>query len=100
MLRLQNIRIVVVEDRSDVRLLIAEFLAKRGAVVFTAKNGFEGIRSVRENRPDIVLSDLSMPGMDGFELLANVRALGHSGGGDVPVIAMTGYGPSYGRKSH
>ena len=99
MLRFQNITIVIVEDNSDVRLLIADFLAKNGAVVFAAKNGLEGFALVRKNRPDVVLSDINLPGRNGFELLADIRALGRHGGGNVPVIAMTAFGRALGREA-
>ena len=90
---LENVKIVVVDDRPDFRFLVAKFLAERGAHVVAAKNAFEGIRLVREIRPDIVLSDLNMPGRTGFELLADIRALRGEEGGSVPVIAETAFGP-------
>jgi CheY-like chemotaxis protein len=88
---LQNVRIIIVDDSSDVRLLIARFLAEQGAQVFAAKNAFEGLRLVREIRPDVVLSDLNMPRRSGFELLADIRGLSRTEGGSIPVIAMTAY---------
>jgi CheY-like chemotaxis protein len=72
---LQNVKIVLIDDNSGVRLLIARSLAGRGAQVFAAKNAFAGLRLVRKIGPDVVLSDLSMPGRNGFELLADIRAL-------------------------
>src|SRR5262249_33664788 len=86
---LQNVEIVLVDDHSDIRLLIARFLSSHGAVVFTAKNAAEGSRLVREIHPDVVLSDLNMPGRDGFELLADIQDLSRSQGRTIPVIAMT-----------
>ena len=77
--------------RLNLRLLIARFLVGRGAQVFAAKNAFEGLRVVREIRPDLVLSDINMPGRSGVELLADIRSIGRSDGGCVPVIAMTAY---------
>jgi CheY-like chemotaxis protein len=87
---LANTRILIVDDKADFRLLIARFLARRGAQVFAAKNAFEGLRLVHEIRPDIVLSDINMPGRSGLQFLADIRNLGPDHG-NVPVIAMTAY---------
>ncbi|MBV9873094.1 MAG: response regulator [Verrucomicrobia bacterium] len=88
---LLNIKIVVVDDNPDIRLLIARFLAEHGAQVFSAKNAIEGLRLVREIHPNVVLSDLAMPGRNGFELLADIRSLDRYAGGSVPVVAMTAH---------
>jgi CheY-like chemotaxis protein len=52
-----------------------------------AKNAFEGIEAIKNTHPDLVSSDIKMPGMNGFELLDEIRALGSDAGGSVPVIA-------------
>ena len=88
---LEGIRIIVVEDKGDFLLLITAFLDRHGAQVSAAKNAIEGLRLVREICPDVVLSDINMPGRNGIELLADIRALGRNDGGSVPVIAMTAY---------
>ncbi len=62
-----------------------------GANVVVARNAFEGLEAIKNNHPNLVLSDIKMPGMDGFELLREIRALGPNAGGSVPVIAMTAY---------
>jgi CheY-like chemotaxis protein len=56
-----------------------------------AKNGFEGLEATKNTRPDLVVSDIQMPGMDGFELLREIRAFGLDTGGSIPVIAMTAF---------
>jgi two-component system, chemotaxis family, CheB/CheR fusion protein len=81
--------IVVVEDHDDIRGYLATFLIRLGAKVVEAKNAFEGLQAVKTYRPDIVLSDIVMPGRDGFGLLGEIRGQGPDAGGDVPVIAMT-----------
>ncbi|HEX3443831.1 MAG TPA: response regulator [Chthoniobacterales bacterium] len=86
--RLSELTIVVVEDHDDVRRYLGLFLEQLGANLVLARNGFEGIDAIKNNRPDLVLSDIKMPGMDGFELLREIRALGPDEG-RVPVIAMT-----------
>jgi CheY-like chemotaxis protein len=87
--RLSNLTIVVVEDHDDARRYLGLFLNQMGANVVLARNGFEGLEATKNNRPNLVVSDLKMPGMDGFALLREIRALGPNAGGNVPVIAMT-----------
>ena len=87
--RLNNLTIVVVEDHDDARRYLGLFLDRLGANVVVARNAFEGLEAIKNNRPDLVVSDITMPGMDGFGLLREIRALGPDAGGSVPVIAMT-----------
>jgi CheY-like chemotaxis protein len=65
------------------------FLDRLGANVLLARNAFECLDAIKNHFPNLVLSDITMPGMDGFELLREIRALGSDAGGSVPVIAMT-----------
>jgi CheY-like chemotaxis protein len=87
--RLSHLTIVIVEDHDDARRYLSIYLGRLGATVVTAKNGWEGLEAIKNNSPRVVLSDIAMPGMDGFELLREIRALGADGEGRVPVIAMT-----------
>jgi CheY-like chemotaxis protein len=82
-----GLTIVVVEDHDDARRYVGLFLDRLGANVLLAKNASEGLNAIKNNPPHFVLSDINMPGMDGFGLLREIRALGS--GGNVPVIAMT-----------
>ena len=86
---LADLKIVLVEDHDDARRYLELFLSDLGAKVVVARNGHEGPKAVKDSSPDLVLSDIKMPGMDGFELLREIRALGPNAGGSVPVIAMT-----------
>ena len=87
--RLNNLTIVVVDDNKDLLRYLGVFLGRLGATVAMATNAIEGIEAVKNNRPNLVLSDISMPVRDGFELLSDIRALGPDAGGSVPVVAMT-----------
>jgi len=87
--RLSNLAIVVVEDHNDTRRFLGIFLGDLGAKVVLAGNAIEGLAAVKTYHPNLVLSDISMPGRDGFGLLSDIRALGPDAGGSVPVIAMT-----------
>jgi CheY-like chemotaxis protein len=84
-----GLTIVVVEDHDDARTALGRFLEHLGTNVVLARNAFEGIEAVKNSRPNLVLSDISMPGRDGFALLRDIRALGPQGGDTVPVVAMT-----------
>jgi CheY-like chemotaxis protein len=87
--RLSNLTIVVVDDNNDVRRYVGAFLGHLGANVAVTENAIEALDAVKTYRPNLVLSDISMPGRDGFGLLNDIRALGPDVGGSVPVIAMT-----------
>jgi CheY-like chemotaxis protein len=82
-----DLTIVVVEDHDDARRYVGLFLDRLGANVLLARNASEGLDAIKNTLPHFVLSDINMPGMNGFELLREIRALGS--GGNVPVIAMT-----------
>ena len=90
--RLSNLTIVVVEDHDDARRYLGLFLDRLGAKVVVAGNGFEGLEAIKNNGPNLVVSDIQMPGMGGLELLREIRALGPDAGGSVPVIAITAFG--------
>jgi CheY-like chemotaxis protein len=87
--RRSNLTIVVVDDHKDLRRYLGIFLGHLGANIAVAENAIAGLEAVKTYRPNLVLSDISMPGRDGFGLLSDIRALGPDAGGNVPVIAMT-----------
>jgi DNA-binding NarL/FixJ family response regulator len=78
---LADLRIVVVEDHDDARRYLDLFLGQLGAKVIVARNAFEGLEAIKNTHPDLVLSDIKMPGMNGFELLDEIRALGSDAAG-------------------
>ncbi len=81
-------RVVLVEDNQDLRESLRELLEMRGLQVVEARDGIEGLALILDTKPDIALVDISLPGLDGYELARRVRsALGAS----VHLIAMTGY---------
>ncbi len=71
--------------------MIGEFLEKHGSKVITNGDVFVGLRAIRENHPNIVLSDIHLPDREGFELLRDIRGLSREDDGKVPVIAMTAF---------
>jgi CheY-like chemotaxis protein len=66
-------RILVVEDDISVRLTISQLLSERGYEVTTAADGFDALLRLQQEVPHLILSDLNMPQMSGFELLSVVR---------------------------
>jgi CheY-like chemotaxis protein len=88
---LSDLIIVVVEDHDDARRYLGAFLHQLGADVILARDAIQGIEAIKNSRPHLVVSDIQMPGADGFELLRQIRALGSDSGGGVPVIAMTAF---------
>jgi CheY-like chemotaxis protein len=89
--RLSHCTIIVVEDHDDARTYLGKFLSRLGANVTLAKDGVEGLEAVKNNDPNLVITDLQMPRVDGFELLKAIRALDPDGKGSVPIIAMTAF---------
>lgn len=82
-------RIAIVEDNKDVRDLLLLKLRRLGHNVFDAADGEEGLRVVLEERPDLALVDLGLPGIDGFQLARQVR---EQLGPDVVLVAVSGFG--------
>jgi len=87
--RLSGRTIIVVEDHDDARLAMETLFDRMGATVVTAKDGVEGLEAVKKHHPNLVVTDLHMPRMDGFDLLREIRALPPDAGGNTPVIALT-----------
>ncbi len=84
---LQGINLLVVEDIGESRQFLCNFLTRRGATVHTAENGQQGFAAFQEYHPDIVLTDIRMPVMDGLEMVSAIRALDD----DMPVIFLTAH---------
>jgi PAS domain S-box-containing protein len=86
---LAGAHVLVVEDQPDGRELVARIITERGGRVSTAVNASEAIARFTEEPPHLVISDIAMPGMNGYELLNRLRALEE--GRRVPAIALTPY---------
>jgi CheY-like chemotaxis protein len=81
--------ILVADDNADARLLIRILLERCRATVMSASNGFDALNLARSCRPNLLISDISMPLMDGYELLARLRQLNFQDGVRTPAIAIT-----------
>jgi signal transduction histidine kinase/ActR/RegA family two-component response regulator len=88
--RLDGVRILVVEDDADNREMLVEALELSGAVATPAASAREALELARSARPDVIVSDISMPGEDGYDLIRGLRALSPEMR-EVPAIALTAH---------
>jgi CheY-like chemotaxis protein len=89
--RFDGLKVLVVDDEADTRQLLATVLGQCGALVTTASSAEEALALLESLQPDVLVSDIGMPGTDGFELISKVRALPAKRGGRIPAIALTAY---------
>jgi CheY-like chemotaxis protein len=87
---LADVRVLVVDDDSTNRELLTAILARCGANVHTAASAEEAFEAMPGFRPHLIVSDIGMPGQDGYALIRRVRALAAEAGGLTPAIALTG----------
>lgn len=85
-----NRTILVIDDTESSLFLLQKFFQKAGYLVFTAENGREGLEAALMHLPDIIVSDVVMPEMDGFELCAKIKA--HPKTHAIPIILLTAKG--------
>ncbi len=88
---LAGVSVLVVDDESDARELLRVVLQKSGAQVRLAGSAEEGLSILKEWKPDVLLSDIGMPGHDGYDLIRQIRLLPHREGGSIPAAALTAY---------
>jgi PAS domain S-box-containing protein len=88
---IKGLRLLVVDDEEATRELLRAVLERAGAQVETARSASEAVVSFQQNRPDILLTDIAMPGEDGYSLIRRIRALPADQGGRVPAVALTGH---------
>jgi CheY-like chemotaxis protein len=90
------LRVLVVEDHRDAAEMLRDLLEMNGFEVQVALTGPEGVRAAREYHPDVILCDLGLPGMDGYEVAAALRMA--PGGARQRLVALTGYGQDEDRR--
>ena len=89
-------KILVVEDNLTTRTLMVEYLQRRGFAVIAADNGLEGVKTASSERPDLVLMDVNMPELDGWEAARQIHA--SAGLETLPIIALTAHALSDDRR--
>jgi PAS domain S-box-containing protein len=91
---LHGVSVLIVDDEADARSLVRHVLEERGAVVFEAPSTEDGFSIVKEKKPTLVLSDIGMPGEDGYEFIKKLRKLADDQGGKTPAVAITAFARS------
>jgi CheY-like chemotaxis protein len=89
--RLDGVRVLVVDDAPYVRDVVTDILEQDGAVVTAAETAEKALELLQRERPNVLLSDLTMPGKGGYWLIGQVRALPPERGGATPAAAFTAY---------
>lgn len=82
-----SVRILAIDDSPTIRALVAKALRPAGFEVFLASDGMEGVDALSEADPDLIITDINMPRMDGFGLIESVRASGKHA--RVPILVLT-----------
>jgi len=88
---LTGLHVLVVDDNEDARIILGAYLERLGASVTLARNAGDALAAMNEVRAHLIVSDLSMPGMDGLELLTRIRSLATEQPSPTPAIAFTGF---------
>lgn len=81
-------KVLIVDDQNGIRVLLVEVFSSEGYNTFQASNGKLALEIVKKETPDLVLLDMKIPGMDGLEILKNIKAMNPA----IKVIMMTAYG--------
>lgn len=90
---MQRLNVLLVEDNEGMRALFGFMLAKAGHQVRAAKNGLEGLAEIHVERPDIVVTDIAMPVLDGLDLVRAVKSDDNLR--DLPLVVITSYGQRF-----
>jgi PAS domain S-box-containing protein len=97
---LEGVKVLLVEDEQDTRELIRTILEGCGASVTAVASADAALAALEEVKPDVLVSDIGMPGENGYELIKKIRALEPERGGKVPAMALTAYaGPKDRRRA-
>ncbi|PSM49428.1 histidine kinase [Chroococcidiopsis sp. CCALA 051] len=88
---LRGLRVLVVDDEADARQWITVVLEESGAEVIAVASVGKALEVIEQHRPDVLISDIGMPGEDGYTLIRKIRELEPQMGGTIPAVALTGY---------
>jgi len=86
---ISGLKVLVLDDEPDAREFTKLILTLYHADVVVAGTAAEGLEQIQIHRPDVVVSDISMPQMDGYQFIRNVRSLPARNGGHTPAVALT-----------
>ncbi|MGC4069013.1 MAG: response regulator [Polyangiaceae bacterium] len=90
-LRLDGLRVLVIDDDGDGREFMEQALASHGAEVISVSSAKDALVELERTLPDVMVSDIAMPEVDGYELVQRVRALPAERGGCTPALAITAH---------
>ncbi len=88
---LDGLKVLLVDDEPEARQIISTVITRTGAEVKSCKSAHEALVKLSEWKPDVILSDIAMPGQDGYSFIRQVRSLPRDKGGDTPAAALTAY---------
>jgi PAS domain S-box-containing protein len=88
---LQGLQILIVDDETDTREFVTFVLQEAGAAVTAVPSASQALSAIRQGRPDVLVSDIGMPGADGYMLLRTIRSLEPKWGQPIAAIALTAY---------
>ncbi|MCF2146962.1 PAS domain-containing protein [Desmonostoc muscorum LEGE 12446] len=86
-----GLRVLIVDDDADTREFVSFLLQQNGALITIAASATEALAAIGQNVPDLLISDLAMPEMDGYDLIKEIRAMPKEQGGEILAIALTAY---------
>lgn len=88
---LEGVKVMIVEDEEDTREMLEHALQSYGASVIVAASAAEALQQIAGNQPDILLSDIELPNMDGYQLLAKIRSEMPENVREIPAVALTAF---------
>ncbi|MDF5731430.1 MAG: ATP-binding protein [Rhizonema sp. PD38] len=94
-LTLSEVQILVIDDDADSRDFVAFVLEQHGAHVIAVSSAFEALQVLEQEKPDVLVSDISMPDIDGYALMRQVRSWTPEQGGQIPAIALTAFARTF-----
>jgi two-component system, cell cycle response regulator DivK len=87
---MRRLKILLAEDDDDLRALYVHMLASEGYKVSAVRNGLEALAEIQLNRPDVVVTDITMPVLSGLDLIVSIRS--NEELADLPIVAITSFG--------
>jgi signal transduction histidine kinase/ActR/RegA family two-component response regulator len=97
-LDLTGVHVLAVDDEADARRLIKSILSRCGATVETVGSATEALECLKKTRPHVFITDIGMPGEDGYAIIRKIRQLDAGNGGNIPAIALTAFARSEDRR--
>jgi PAS domain S-box-containing protein len=89
--QIEGLRILLIDDEMDTLEVLAAFLANKGAEVKSNTNVRDALETIKEWKPNVIISDIAMPEEDGYSFIKKLRALPPEEGGTIPAVALTAY---------